>query len=231
MDGILTVVYYSLFIITSSFLLLLSKVVKTTNFFFYLAIFVTIFYSGFRFNAGNDFPTYYAMSTGWLDYSRLEPIPRVIMELSVYLNTPAIFFFITSTLYILCVSLFCRKMSDNKELSFFLFLVLPLSFLTSLGYVRQFMSIGFFIAALSLYIDGKTKFSFLFMIFSILCHATAIFAIPCIFLFKILSRRKIPFLLSIVLMVLAYTSSKLIYEFAYLAGDYQHYITGTNVIE
>ncbi|MRF68171.1 hypothetical protein GIJ48_16990 [Escherichia coli] len=230
-NGILTVVYYSIFIITSSFLLLLSSVLKKTNIFFYLAVFFSVFFSGFRFNAGNDFPTYYAMAIGWVDYSRLEFIPRIIMELSVYLNSPSIFFFITSVIYITCVSLFCRKMSENKELSFFLFLVLPLSFLTSLGYVRQFISIGFFIAALSFYIENKRKTSILFMIFSVLCHATAVFAIPFIFLFNILSRRKVPLFISIILIMISYASSKLIYEFAYLTGDYQHYITGTNVVE
>lgn len=224
-------IYYSLFIASSVFLLFLSRLVKGTAFLFYSVVLFSIFFSGLRFNAGNDFPTYYGMSTGTIGYDRLELIPKTIMDVSVYFDAPFIFFLITSAVYISCVAYFCSKLSDNKELSFLIFLLFPLSFLTSLGYVRQFMSIGFFLCALVSRLENKNTKSLLFMISSIFCHASSVFFIPVIIFNKILSKKKIPAILSLSIIVFAVLSSKIILNYSYLAGRYEHYLTGSNVVD
>lgn len=223
--------FYSLFLALSSIFLFLSSVNKKTHVFFYFAVFLSVIFSGLRYDAGNDFPTYYEMTKGYIDYSRLEVIPKLLMDISVANDSPLIFFFMSSMIYISCVSIFCIKMSKNKEMSFFLFLVLPLSFLTSLGYVRQFMSIGFFMAAIAFYANGSRKISILMCVCSVLCHSSSIFAIPLVFLYRFLSSRKIPFLVSICFILFSILSANIIYEYAYLAGRYQHYITGSNVVD
>ncbi|EOE2707078.1 TPA: EpsG family protein [Proteus mirabilis] len=224
-------IYYSIFIFSSTILLFLSRLVKGTNFLFYTAVFMAILFSGFRYDAGNDYPTYYAMATGYVNYDRLELIPKLIMDVSFFSESPAIFFFVTSFIYIICVQYFCCKLSENKELSFLLFLLFPLSFLTSFGYVRQFLSIGFFICAIAMRVENKNKTSLFFVLLSIACHMSAVFFIPIILFKKVLSKRKIPLIISVVVIVLSILFSSLVVRYSYLAGRYEHYINGANVID
>ncbi|MDM3565042.1 EpsG family protein [Proteus vulgaris] len=223
-------IYYSIFLLFCTCTLTLSRTVKGNNFFYYLTIIMVIVFSGFRYDAGNDFFTYYAMINGNVKIERLEIIPKLFIELAVYYKKPFLFFLLSSLCYISSIAYFCKKNSNNKEFSFFLFLILPLSFLTSLGYVRQFMSIGFYLVALSLYINERKKSSLLFMLFSVLCHTSSIALLPIIFLYKLLSKKKIPFFIAAIMIIFAFTSSWLVKEYAYLAGNYQHYITGSKVI-
>ncbi|WP_311749507.1 EpsG family protein [Proteus terrae] len=223
--------YYTLFLFIIICLLFLSNIMKRNDFFFNSAIIISILFSGFRYNAGNDYFSYYSMIIKSTDISRLEIIPGFFINFAILFEQPFLFFLLSSSCYIFSISYFCKKNSQHKNLSFLLFLLLPLSFLTSFGYVRQFMSIGFYLVALSLFLNGKKKTSFLFMLLSVFSHSSSLIFIPFILFSNFLSKRKISLLISIPLIILSLFFSWLIKEHAYLAGNYQHYITGSNVIE
>lgn len=222
--------YYTLFLLIVLCLLILSNKIKN-DFFFYILVIITVLFSGLRYDAGNDFFSYYSMITNVVDINRLELIPRLLIEIAIAFEQPFLFFLLSSTCYIFSIAYFCKKNSQNKELSFLLFILLPLSFLTSFGYIRQYMSIGFYLVALSLFLNKKKKKSFIFMLLAILSHTSSIIFIPLIILHKIISRKKINILITISLIIASYSFSWIIKEYSYLAGNYQHYITGENVID
>ncbi|SPY94793.1 Uncharacterised protein [Proteus mirabilis] len=88
------------------------------------------------------------------------------------------------------------------------------------------MSIGFYLVALSLFLNKKKKKSFIFMLLAILSHTSSIIFIPLIILHKIISRKKNKYFNYNILIIASYSFSWIIKEYSYLAGNYQHYITG-----
>ncbi|HFI6264113.1 TPA: EpsG family protein [Escherichia coli] len=199
--------------------------------FFLFSVLAAVFFSGVRYDAGNDYFTYYGMVKGEYWFDNIEISPRLILSLAKSYQSPMIFFLITSAIYISSVAYFCWKQSKKPEISFFLFLLLPLSLLTSFGYVRQYVAIGLFLVSLSAFIDKKYFISFLFIIFSVSFHTSAIvFAFAFVF-HRLLSYRVYPIWLYVLIMTFSYPLSLLIVNYAYLAGNYQEYITGTNVID
>ncbi|ARW81409.1 EpsG family protein [Aeromonas salmonicida] len=157
-----------------------------------LCTFIAIIFSGFRYDAGNDYFTYHAMVEGNHPYSNIEIIPRLIVMLSSYLDAPWLFFFITSVLYIGSIAYFCKTKSLNPELSFLCFILMPLSFLTSFGYVRQYLGIGFFILSTSFLLDKRKFLAVFYFTLAILSHSSALMFLPILLMFKFLRARIYP---------------------------------------
>lgn len=191
-------IYYIIFIIMITIFLSLSffyRKMGSKNFSsicYLLCTLIAIVFSGFRYDAGNDYFTYHAMVEGNHPYSNIEIIPRLIIMFSSYLGTPWLFFFITSTLYIGSTAYFCRTKSLNSELSFLCFIIMPLSFLTSFGYVRQYLGIGFFILSTSFLLDKRKLLSTFYFTLAFLSHASVLMFFPIFLIFKILQARIYP---------------------------------------
>lgn len=190
--------YYSVFIIIIAGSLALSyyyRQQKNKNFsliWYLFCTFIAIVYSGFRYDAGNDYFTYHAMVEGDHPYANIELIPRLIIEVSSYLDMPWFFFLVTSILYISSISYFCRTKSLNPEFSFLCFILMPLSYLTSFGYVRQYLGIGFFILSTSFMLDRRNILAFIYFIFAFLSHSSALIFLPILFITQLLQARVYP---------------------------------------
>ncbi|HEM8181538.1 TPA: EpsG family protein [Providencia rettgeri] len=224
-------VYYLIFISFSAFMLSLSKACNNSRFLFLIAILGAVFFSGLRFDAGNDYFTYYNMVKGYYWFDTLEPSSVLLLSFAKEHNSPMLFFLTTSSIYILSVAYFCIKRSSNPQLSFFLFLVLPLSLLTSFGYVRQYVAIGLFLVAISKFLDKKYITCAVFLILASTFHSSALLFVFILILYKFLSSRVYSILIYAGLMILAFMISSILTEYAYLAGKYQHYITGKNTVD
>ncbi|WP_416370945.1 EpsG family protein [Vibrio cholerae] len=157
-----------------------------------LCVFITIIFSGLRYDAGNDYFTYHAMVDGQYPYSNIEILPRLIVMISSYFGSPWLFFFITSLLYVGCIAYFCRTKSSNPELSFLLFILMPISFLTSFGYVRQYLGIGFFTLTISFLLDRRKLLAASYFTLAILSHTSVLFFFPILLMFRFLRARIYP---------------------------------------
>jgi len=223
--------YYSVFLIVSALILTLSRAYGNSKSLFFVAVLIAILFSGLRFDAGNDYFTYFNMVRGYYWYDTLEPSSVLLLSIAKAYKSPMLFFLMTSAIYISCVAFFCLKRSSNPQLSFFLFLILPLSLLTSFGYVRQYVAIGLFLVALSNFIDKKYTLFLVFTLLSFTFHSSSVIFLSIFVLYKFLSARIYSIYIYSLFMVVAFFLSTVIVEYAYLAGRYQHYITGTNVID
>ncbi|QZN97774.1 EpsG family protein [Symbiopectobacterium purcellii] len=213
-------------------MLLLSVYYKeASGFFFRWAVFVTMVFSGFRYDAGNDFFTYQDMIKGTFPYDKLEPISKALIEISSYFGESWVFFLITSIIYIYSVYYFCKELSDRPQFSFFLFCVLPLSFLTSFGYVRQFLAIGFFCIALVHFLYGRKLKFWLFFVLSLMCHYSAIFFLPIFLLYGFLSKRVYPLVVYLIFIGVAFASSGYVLLASKYVGVYGAYIDGERFID
>ncbi|MCW2258360.1 hypothetical protein M2263_004451 [Providencia alcalifaciens] len=225
------VIYYIVFLAFSSGLLLLSRTLKSNIIIFSFAVLIAIFFSGFRHDAGNDYFTYYGMAKGYYWFDKLEISPRILLSIAKTYDSPMLYFLSTSIIYITSVAYFCWKRSKNPELSFFLFLSLPLSLLTSFGYVRQYVAIGLFLLSLSTFIDKRYILSSLFFILAVSFHTSAIIFIVIFIFYKFLSNRIYPIWLYLALMAVSYPVAFFIAEYAYLAGNYQEYLIGAKAVD
>ncbi|MFV9067128.1 EpsG family protein [Serratia fonticola] len=224
-------IYYSIFLVLSAFYLYLSRRWGEGWYLYLIPIAIAVFFSGFRYDAGNDYFTYYRMIDGYFDSANLEYLPRNLIAYARWTKNPAFFFFVTSLAYVLCISYFCKRHSDNPELSFLLFLLLPLSFLTSFGYVRQFIAIGFFTVSLSLLVDRRVIISGIFFFFAFLCHSSVILFLFVFLFYRMMSSRIYPWWIYFSLLTVVFPISQIITQYAYLTGDYAHYLLGEKSVD
>lgn len=224
-------IYYLIFISFSAIMLSLSKVCNNSRFLFSISVLFAISFSGFRFDAGNDYFTYYNMVRGHFWFDTLEPSSVLLLSFAKDYDSPMLFFLITSSIYISSVAYFYFKRSSNPQLSFFLFLILPLSLLTSFGYVRQYVAIGLFLVAMSKFLDKKYIACAAFMFLASTFHSSALIFVFVFVLYKFLSAKVYNIFIYIGFMLIALVLSSVLTEYAYLAGKYQHYITGKNTVD
>ncbi|MCU1794173.1 EpsG family protein [Pectobacterium polaris] len=224
--------YYITFLVLVSILLLLSSIYKEVSKLTFLsAVFITMIFSGLRYDAGNDFFTYLDMINGLFPYDKIEPIPKSLIVISSHLKSPWLFFLSTSVMYISSIYYFCTKLSSRPQFSFFLFCVMPLSLLTSMGYVRQFLAVGFFCVSLCHFMDGRKKISLLFFLISFMSHYSALFFFPVLLMYRIISSRKLPLAVYVIFISLSLLSSGIVELLVDYAGNYGAYIAGERFIE
>ncbi|MEQ9830541.1 EpsG family protein [Pectobacterium versatile] len=225
-------IYYIAFLILVSSLLIFSSYNKAlSNTSFYATVFITMLFSGFRYDAGNDFFTYVDMINGFFPYEKIEPIPRYLIIASSYLNSPWVFFLSTSIMYILSICYFCVKLSPSPRLSFFMFCVMPISLLTSFGYARQFLAIGFFSVSLVNYLRGGKKGTLLFFFLAAMSHYSAMFFFPIFFMYRLISYRKLSLVSYCIILASSFASSGVIVSLADYIGSYGSYISEERFID
>ncbi|MEH2919968.1 EpsG family protein [Samsonia erythrinae] len=224
-------IYYFSFLFIVSFYLFLSYKFKSTTCFFIIPVIITAVFSAVRYDAGNDFFTYYAMLNDLYYYGNLEFLPRNIITYSKSISYPQFFFIITSFLYVFCIAFLCKKNTKYPELAFLIFILFPLSYLTSFGYVRQYCAIGFFSIAAIMFLEKRFFFFILFYAIAILFHSSAFLFSFVFLLYKFFSKRLYPWYIYLIFMVIAYLSSQIVLNFSYLLGSYSSYLDEDRMIE
>ena len=93
-------IYYIVFHLYALSVGLLFNFYRRKSFLFAL-LFMSIIFSGFRYDAGNDFFSYLDMLIGVKNYDQLEFLAVKLIDLSYLVGTPTFFYLVTSLIYIL----------------------------------------------------------------------------------------------------------------------------------
>jgi hypothetical protein len=195
------------------------------KFFIYIGLFLAILFSGFRYDAGNDFFSYYAMATGEKWNGGIELFPRLILQFSEYIESPIIFYLITSSIYILTYIYAFKKAKAFSFISVYLLLFFALSWLTSFGYVRQFQAIPFVFLAFIFLVEKKILNYIASIFIAFLFHKASIIGLFGLIYYKYFAKREHNLLLYFLLMFLAYilVSNIAIYIVEFI-GLYEKYL-------
>src|SRR5690554_578145 len=135
---------------------------------------VLVFFSGFRYDAGNDFFSYLELALGHKVIDGLELIPSMLIEFSIQEGSPVFFFLISSLIYVSCMFVGLKKFGELNYITVSFFVFFVLSYLTSFGYVRQYMAIGLTFLSLSFLYTSSYFWSALFLSLGVLCHLSAL---------------------------------------------------------
>ncbi|OZT73690.1 EpsG family protein [Vreelandella boliviensis] len=158
--------------------------------FLLIVVFAAILFSGFRYDAGNDFFSYYAILTGEKIHSDLEFFSNNLVNLSKYLNEPYIFYFLTSLIYMALMVYGLHKFNALGFSSLILLLFFAASWLTSFGYVRQFVAISLLFLATAYLVKGKDLKFFFFTILAFLFHKSAVIGGLIYFYYKVFGKKE-----------------------------------------
>ena len=164
-----------------------NKDASTRTYFWHLSFFSCLFFSGFRHEIGTDFNSYENIFNnlsidyvGFFEYGNY-----LLMLLTKSIGAPFQFYiFITSS--IICYSFFkfIRVFSIDKSFSIMIFVFFGLFFLSSLNFIRQFLSISFFLLALCCLETNNKKSALALFFVSITFHTSAILTVPVYMFYK-----------------------------------------------
>lgn len=160
------------------FFLLFAAVASGGRQFWYMSVFISIIFSGFRYNVGVDYSNYfiYFSSIGSEAITLYEPATVIISKLLFFFPADVwIVFIVYSFFTILGISFFLRKFSPNPELSFFLFLTIPIYYLATFNGVRQWCAISLFSVSLVFLLEKKNIKMFFALLFAAMFHMSAFF--------------------------------------------------------
>ncbi len=186
---------YNIFIFIVAFLLYLDYVVHKNdihlvqganrlsfgNSFIYLALGVIIFFAGFRFEIGYDYPKYIA---GYLHDSELgkwEPIfnffVRLSRELNFGLESQAMFLFF-SIVTILLVYKALLRLTSHYRLGILLYLLVPALYVNSFSVIRQGIAMAVLLYGLQ-YITQKVDYKKYAIVafFAFMFHYSSLFVV------------------------------------------------------
>ncbi len=168
------------------FLLLLTIIIPKIARKHYVGILFVIFtlFAGFRYGVGWDYFNYTRAieEAGW-QLERIEFIPRQIELLAHYFGEPQLFFLITSLLISLLYFVTIKKLSIDPAISIFVFLCIPLFFITSLTTIRFSMSVAILFFA-AIFANNNWKLYLLLIIVAFFTHRASIIGllvIPILF--------------------------------------------------
>lgn len=187
--------------------------------------FGAILFSGFRYDAGNDFFSYYAMLVGEKSYGNLEFFSYSLIEFARYLDQPYVFYFITSFIYMAVMVYGLHKLNTLGFSSLILLLLFAASWLTSFGYIRQFVAISFVFLATAFLIKGKDIRFFFIAVMGFLFHKSAIIAGLIYFYYKFFGKRERSILVYFVIYLFFYfLFVDIVFFITSFIGLYHHYI-------
>ena len=168
------------------FLLLLTIIIPKIARRHYVGILFVLFtlFAGFRYGVGWDYFNYTrAIEEGGWHLERIEFVPRQIELLAHNFGEPQLFFFITSLLISLLYFVTINKLSIDPAISIFVFLCIPLFFITSLTTVRFSMSVAILFFA-AIFANKNWKLYILLIIVAFFTHRVSIIgllAMPILF--------------------------------------------------
>lgn len=160
-------------------LLLTSVVLLDNRWASYVAVILAILFSGLRLSVGVDYESYLSLFPLLVDHSVgfYEPFTVIISKLLIlYSSDVWIVFFVYAFFTILGLYYFFKKFSPNPELSFFLFLTIPVYYLATFNGVRQWCAISFFAVALCGLLQRKFFLMFLSLVAAAMFHGSALCA-------------------------------------------------------
>ncbi|MFJ1262522.1 EpsG family protein [Capnocytophaga canis] len=170
----------------------------------YIFVMLLICFSGFRYNAGIDYFEYERLVYSDDLLLRIEPFSSYFLLLSRKYNAAWIFFFFTSLIYVLSIFLGLIRFKVFGAISTFLFTTFTISFLTSFGFVRQFVASGLVFLALSFLYYRKSIHYIILVIIASLFHVSAIVYLPIVFINKFV-RKKVNFFTFLLLIPISFS--------------------------
>ncbi len=186
--------------------------------------FVLMCFSGFRYDAGIDYFNYERFIFSNHNLFFIEPLGRYLLLKARYYNEPWIFFFTTSATYVAGMMYALKRLNVLGNLSIFIFTTFALMYITSFGFVRQYVALSLVFVALTFLYDKKKYYFIIFVLLASLMHISAIimlFLYPMRFLF--LKNYSIVFHLS--LMLIGYFSIDIILKVLSVVPYFNYYVS------
>ena len=182
--------------------------------------FVMIAFSGVRYNVGIDYKSYMGLIDGVLQGSSWHFEPGFILMIKgigLLVSRPDhvafAVFFVCSAITVSLFYKFALDCSPDPVLSFALFALLPVFYLSSFNAIRSFLAIAIFAYSLK-YVFSSSLFSYLIMIFlATMFHKTAVLLFPMYWFLRI--KPKPLYYLLIGLIVYIFANSVLLFEGIY----------------
>ncbi len=185
-------------------------------------VIILILFSGFRYDAGIDYFNYENMVYGSYPLDYIEPLSRVSLLISRAYNEAFIFFLLTSLIYIVTTLIAAFRFKSYSMLFVFLFTTFTTSYLTSFGFVRQYVAMGIAFLGFSYLYENKKKMFLMFIALATMFHLSAIIFVVFIFFNKIF-KRKYNLLVFIIFIVLSFFSTKIFTLLVSKLGLFSHY--------
>ena len=145
---------------------------------------ILIIFSACRFNVGHDYPSYFnsVLDPYNSDWLRFEFIPKTLVTIAHYFNSPFIFFLLTSTIINSIILKTIKQYSPYIYISIISYVCLPFFYIENLCIVRQAIAIAFvFWGACNYIYDYNYKKFILAIILAYLSHSSSILSILLFF--------------------------------------------------
>lgn len=153
---------------------------NNNNYLFYSLAFITALVSSLRVNVGRDYPIYESFFRGDLPVSGVD-FSFILFSQGISILDPSgrLGFIITSFVIVFGYAIFFSKFNNqNRFLCFFLFLTIPIYFISSLNLIRQHLAISIVLMSLVFLFQNKVFRTFIFFVVGALLHrATLIYLI------------------------------------------------------
>ena len=185
--------------------------------------------SAIRFDVGTDFDNYYYMASGFNEggytrfYNDFELGSYALIKLSHFLESPQIFFIISSFITLYCILKTIFKYSHSVLISTIMWLSIPIFFFLSLNGVRQWMAVAIIFFGYQ-YIQDRKFLKYLICVFlASMFHKSALIALPFYFISTITFNRWYWILFLAIPFALEQT---VIHSIQYLFPNYNYLIVG-----
>lgn len=192
--------------------------------FLYVVLFGAVIFSGFRYDAGNDFFSYMDILTGEKDYQRIEYLTSRLIDVAIYLESPYLFYLVTSFIYIAAVSYALFRSGTVGFSSVFLLLFFTASWLTSFGYIRQYVAISFVFLGFVFLFERKFARYLLFTAIACLFHKSAISSFVALPFYILYAQKERGAVSHVAVLIAAFVSTELFVFFIKYFDLFSHYI-------
>ena len=177
------------------------------------AYFVIFLFSALRFDVGYDYIFYYQLLTKQMkfyedQFNRLEYLNQQLISICQAIDSPQLFFILTSLIITYLTYRTVTRHSTNVMLSTLIFLQLPIYFLNSLFIIRQYVAVSIIFYAYTYIIERQLPKFLLAVLLASLFHKSAIFAVILYWLYNL----KLTTVHYIILFILGLVSSGLSYH-------------------
>lgn len=215
-------IYYIGLNVLVFFLSLLSALYRS-KLFLVILFFVIFIFSAFRYDAGNDFFSYLDLAAGEKWISDLEPFPILLIKISQWVGDPVVFFILSSVVYLAGIYFGLKRFRELTAISACFAVFYVMSYLTSFGYVRQYMGIGMAFLSISYFYAGVKKWAAFFFVLALMSHYSAIIVAP-IFLSRYFLCRSYQLSFYVISLFIAlFFFDILIFKFTSWVGIYEQY--------
>jgi hypothetical protein len=169
------VLYYTCFYIYEVVLLYIAFITRN-KYLFHLSVIIAILFSGLRFDVGVDYNSYVDLfkTLRDTDITIHEPLTIVITRIGGLVGeSDGIIFLLYAMITISCVVFFVVNFSPFIELSLFLFLVVPIYYLSTFNGVRQWAAIAMVSVSMVFFLEKKYFKTFFSILFASMFHMSA----------------------------------------------------------